>query len=105
MAAHAEIIVRTPDHDVARTVRRVPARARKVFRVLLDLGEDAVAAFVLQLIERVHKNLFVVHVRQLSAGRVKNRSLEPFPFSATKYQCRMCLHPCKACTARWLEKN
>ena len=59
--AHAEIIVRTPDHDVARAVRRVPQRVRKPARDAFQIGENPVAVLVVQPPEGGTEELAIVH--------------------------------------------
>ena len=46
--AHAEVIVRTPDHDRARAVRRTPGRVGKTPRDALEIGKHTVAPFLVQ---------------------------------------------------------
>src|ERR1700730_4595674 len=49
MPAHAEIVVGTPYNDFLDAIWTVPQRVRKRLGVPLDVGEDTVAAFPLQL--------------------------------------------------------
>ena len=97
--AHAEIVVRTPDHDVARAVRRVPQRVRKPARDAFQIGENPVAVLVVQPPEGGTEELAIVHcvtrvrtkVEQAEAGlraflerfqlgcRDRNRSACPQP--------------------------
>jgi hypothetical protein len=51
MLGHAEVIVRAPDHHVARTVRRVPDRVWKPPSQPFQIGEDAVAALMAKLVQ------------------------------------------------------
>ena len=63
MAAHAEIIVRTPDSDVARLfagILRPPERVRKTRRAALEIGEDAVTLLIFQFLDRGFEMLVVV---------------------------------------------
>ena len=48
MLAHAEIVVRAPDHDVLRPVRRMPDGVRKTAGDALEVGKDAVAPLAVQ---------------------------------------------------------
>ena len=48
MPAHAEIVVGTPNHDFVDAFRAVPQGARKRLCVPFEVGEDPVAAFLLQ---------------------------------------------------------
>jgi len=48
--AHAEIIVGAPDHDVALALRRMPDRVREAARDPLEVGENTVAALVMQAV-------------------------------------------------------
>jgi hypothetical protein len=59
--AHAEVVVRAPDHDVARTVRRMPFGARKAAGEALEVGENPIAALVLQLRQRIREKSLIIH--------------------------------------------
>ena len=50
--AHAEIVVRAPDHDVLRPVRRMPHRMRKAPGDAFEVGKHAVAPLAMQPVER-----------------------------------------------------
>ena len=57
MTAHAKVVVRTPDRDLALLL--VPARPpegnRKSFRVAFEVDEDPIALLVLQALNRVRE--------------------------------------------------
>ena len=57
MLAHAEIVVGTPDHDIARALRRVPDRVREAAGDPFEVGENTVAPLVMQAVEGGLKNL------------------------------------------------
>ncbi len=59
--AHAEIIVRAPDHDVARTRRAVPDGTGKTSRQPFKIGKHPVAAFVVQPFQRLIEETLVIH--------------------------------------------
>ena len=59
--AHAEIVVRAPDDDLALDAAVVAARARKIPGAAREIGEDAVAALGSQRTERIGETGFVVH--------------------------------------------
>ena len=64
MAAHAQIVVRAPDGDLAGTVffaRGTPLRHREPARVALEIGEGAIALFRLQTVDRLLKAPLVIH--------------------------------------------
>src|SRR5690348_10968781 len=61
MLGHAEIIVRAPDHDIARAVRRMPDRMRKPAGDALEIGEHAVATLVTELAQSSIEEDIVVH--------------------------------------------
>ena len=70
MAAHAEIVVRAPDGDLARPAllaRRAPHRHREAGGVALEIGEDAISLFRLQAGDRILEAPFVVHARSFPA--------------------------------------
>ena len=70
VAAHAEIVVRAPDGDFAGPVlfaRRTPQRHREPAGVALEIGEDAVALFRLQAVDRILEAPLVFHYRPLNA--------------------------------------
>ena len=69
--AHAEIVVGAPDHDIARTLRAVPHRMRKPAGDPLEVGENPVAAFIMQAIEGGTEELAVIH------GENLERNLRP----------------------------
>ncbi len=59
--AHAEIIVGTPDCDVLRAVCRVAGRPGEVALLALQVGENAVAAFLMQAAQFVLEESLEVH--------------------------------------------
>jgi hypothetical protein len=52
MLAHAKVIVRAPDHGRARAIRGMPYCMRETPGNALDIGEHAVAPFVVQASKR-----------------------------------------------------
>ena len=109
MASHAEIVVRTPDRDLALLLfpARPPERNREPFRVALEVDEDPIALLVLQapyrirevdamvLIDRGHRYLRLHHLvqsRQASAAQPSNAACSrarsnPRPLAITKGLC------------------
>ena len=70
MLAHAEIIVRAPDGDLA--AYPVIESPRKTTAAPLEIGKDAVAPFRAQRVEALLEKTFVVHhrhARPISASR------------------------------------
>ena len=61
MLAHAEIVVGTPDHDIARALRRVPERMREPAGDPFEVGENAVAPLVMQAVEGGTEEFAVIH--------------------------------------------
>jgi hypothetical protein len=61
MLAHAEIIVRAPDHDIARTVGGMPFGVRKAAGVALEIGKHPIAAFIPQAGQCMRKVGLVIH--------------------------------------------
>ena len=61
MLAHAEIVVRAPDHDVARALRRVPDRVRKPAGDPLEIGKHPITPLAPQPAKRVGKKGAVIH--------------------------------------------
>ena len=61
MLAHAEIVVGTPDGHFLRAVRRVARGARKIAAVTLDIGKNAVAAFLVRPVQLALKVSFKIH--------------------------------------------
>ena len=73
VAAHAEIIVRAPDGDFAGPVLfafGAPHRHREPARVALEIGEDAIALFRLEAVDRILETSLV-------ARRLFSLSLPP----------------------------
>src|SRR5688572_33216416 len=75
--AHAEIIVRAPDDDLAGAVRVVPDGVRETAGEPLDVGEHAVAPLVLQGLDGVTKKGLVIH-RLTGREGPPARSLRPW---------------------------
>ena len=48
---YAEVIVRAPDHHIARPLRRMPDRMRKPVRQTFEISENAVAPLVSKLVQ------------------------------------------------------
>ena len=66
MAAHAQIIVGTPDHDLAGLVFLpfgAPQGDGKAARVALKVRKDPIAPLALQAFDRLMENGFVIHIR------------------------------------------
>ncbi len=59
--AHAEIVVRAPDHDVLRSVGRMPYRVRKASGDTLEIGEHPVAPLAVQARQRIGEKAAVIH--------------------------------------------
>ena len=57
---HAEIVIRAPDCDVLRTLLRLHDGTRKLARLPLEIGKDAIASFRLQRCERIGKKVLAV---------------------------------------------
>src|SRR5215831_3729621 len=68
MLPHAEVIVGAPDHDLARTVGRMPRCARESPGHALELDEDAVASLVMQPVECAGEKLLVPHSASHTVG-------------------------------------
>ncbi len=66
--AHAEIIVRTPDGDLTGAAIAMVARQREIAGLALEIGEDAVAAFGLEVGQRLAEKAAVVH-REFQCGQ------------------------------------
>ena len=76
MLAHAEIVVRAPDHDILRPLRRMPDRMRKTAGDPLEIGKHPVAPLVMQPGERVGKIGTVIHkFPAFRDGRARPRAL------------------------------
>ena len=58
---HAEVIVRAPDHDVLRALRRMPDRVRETARDPLKVGKYPIPALVPQPAERIGEIGTIVH--------------------------------------------
>jgi hypothetical protein len=48
MLANAEIVVRTPDHDIPLAARAVPVRMGELSHLALQLSEDAITPLTYQ---------------------------------------------------------
>ena len=59
--AHAEIVVRAPDHDVTRPLRRVPERMREAPGDTLEVGKDAVATLGVQPSQGIGEKRVIIH--------------------------------------------
>src|SRR5262249_25626908 len=59
--AHAEVIVRAPDHDRARAVWGMPSRMGKAPGDALEIGKHAVAPFLVQAGKRGRKEMIIGH--------------------------------------------
>jgi hypothetical protein len=59
--AHAQVIVRAPDHHVALAVRRMPDSVRKASGDPLEVGEHAVTPLVMQTRQRFGEVAVVIH--------------------------------------------
>ena len=77
MLAHAEIVVRAPDHDILRPVRRMPDRMRKAASDPLEVGKDPVASLAPQPGKGVGKISIVIHEVPATAPP-KNSAIRPF---------------------------
>ena len=77
MLAHAEIVVGAPDHDIARPLRAVPHRMREPAGDPLEVSEHAVAALVMQAVERGAEELAVIHDETCKRG-VREERLTSF---------------------------
>jgi hypothetical protein len=71
MLAHAEVIVRAPDHDVARAVGRMPFGARKTASMALEVGKNSIPALVPQFGQCLREMSLIIHryIRVKSARR------------------------------------
>src|SRR5436305_2730315 len=67
MLPHAEIIVRAPDHDVARAGGRMPNRMRETTGDAFEIREHPISPLFLQPTERGGEERVIVHAR-LSAN-------------------------------------
>src|ERR1700745_3367864 len=65
--AHAEIVVRAPDHDVLRPFRRMPDRMGKAASDPLEVGEHPIAPFAPQPAKRIDKKFAIFHDPSVSA--------------------------------------
>src|ERR1700687_3343939 len=61
MLGHAEVIVRAPDHHIARALRRVPDRMRKPARQTFEIGENPVTPFIMKLAQSPIEKHVVIH--------------------------------------------
>jgi hypothetical protein len=78
---HAEIIVGTPDNDVARSIGGVQRGVGKPAGHTLKISENTIAPLVMKAIKRVTEELAIIHdyIRKEArdAGPIKT-FLEPF---------------------------
>ena len=77
MLAHAEVVVRAPDHDIARPLRRMPHRMREAAGEALEIGESAIAPLGVQPVERAGKKGPIIHG---VVGRLNHREKAPGGF-------------------------
>ena len=68
MLPHSEIVVRAPDHDIARPFRAMPHRIREAARNSLQIGENPVAPLVMQAAEGGTEELAVIHRKTCKGG-------------------------------------
>ena len=69
MLAHAEIVIATPDHDLARVaVGMMPRRLGELATLPLHINELAIATFVVQVLQGTIQGGFVGH-RVVSKGQ------------------------------------
>src|SRR5436309_14525044 len=66
--AHAEIVVGTPDHDVALALWRVPDRMREPARDPLEIGKNPIPPLLVQGTEGALEKLGVIHRKTWKAG-------------------------------------
>ncbi len=59
--AHAEIIVGTPDRDIRRAFGRIARRLGEAALLALKVGENAIAAFLMQAVQLVLEESLEVH--------------------------------------------
>src|SRR5262249_43623972 len=62
----AEVVVRTPDHDRAWAARGMPGRMGKSSGDALEIGEHAVAPFLLEAGKRSGKQMIIGHSAKIS---------------------------------------
>jgi hypothetical protein len=68
MLTHAEVVVRAPDHSGARAVGGMPDRVGKTPGDAFEVGEDAVAAFLVQAGKRPGKEMIIGHRAKSASG-------------------------------------
>src|SRR5580704_5512468 len=61
--AHAEIVIRAPDHDVSGPLRRMPHRMRKASGDPFEVGEDPIAPLAAQAGQRAGEKAVIINVR------------------------------------------
>src|SRR4029077_18252131 len=66
--AHAEVVVRAPDHDRARAVRRTPGRVGKTPGDALEIGKHAIAPLLLYAGKGGRKEMIIGHGAKPSFG-------------------------------------
>src|SRR5262245_17899812 len=59
--SHAEIVVRAPDHDLARPGWRMPNRVRETAGNALEIGKNSVTLLFSQPVQRRSKERVVIH--------------------------------------------
>src|SRR3981081_4351207 len=77
MLAHSEIVVRAPDHDIARAFWRMPDRVRKPARDALQISEDPIAPLVMEAVECGAEEVAVIHRENLERS-VWPKTAEPY---------------------------
>src|SRR5262249_42038058 len=75
MLAHAEIIVGTPNHDLLRPIRRMPDGMREAAGDALEIGEHAIAPFLVHAGKRGGKEMIIGHMAKSSSGLCSPRLL------------------------------
>ena len=68
MLAHAEVVVRAPDHDGAGADRGMPYCVREAPSDPLEIGKHAVAPFLVQAGKRGGKEMIIGHSAKSPSG-------------------------------------
>ncbi len=84
--AHAEIVVRAPDHDILRPLRRMPHRVRKASGDTFEIGEDPVTPLAAQPGQRRGEIGGIIDVRAVISGRIGRVHRQAFPAAAPAFQ-------------------
>ena len=77
MLAHAEIVVGTPDGDLARAAGAVMRRVGEPPRLPLQIGEDPVAPLPVEAGDRIAEERFVIHAVLPEEDEAGGRILRP----------------------------